>query len=192
VNGFGSAEQHAELMERLRMALPPLFEFATPMPFVALQQTLDEANDWGLYNYEKGCYLEELSDGAIEVITEHVPKKNSPMSAVLFYRLDHAYSTIDDDATAFGGKRTDQYAVFSMAVSPVPELQEAEQAWVRGFWDALQPHAMGIGSYVNGMAEPDEDKLRATYGAKYDRLAEIKRKYDPDNVFHRNANIKPA
>jgi FAD/FMN-containing dehydrogenase len=56
----------------------------------------------------------------------------------------------------------------------------------------MQPHAISIGSYVNGMAEPDADRIRASYGDKYDRLLELKRKYDPDNVFHRNQNINPA
>ncbi|TCO47621.1 FAD/FMN-containing dehydrogenase [Kribbella antiqua] len=191
VVGFGPPEEHEQTLEQIRTELPPLFEFATPMPFTALQQTLDEANDWGRWNYEKGCYLEDLTDDAIEVITEHVPRKNSPLSAVLLYPLNEAYSEVDDDATAFGGQRTDRYAMFAIAVSPVPELHEAETAWVRAFWDALQPHSMGIGSYVNGMAESDESRLRATYGDKYDRLVEIKRTYDPDNVFHRNANIKP-
>ena len=64
---------------------------------------------------------------------------------------------------------------------------------MRSFWQALQPHAHGIGSYVNAMVELEEDRIRASYGpAKYARLAEIKRRYDPDNLFHLNANIKPA
>ncbi|MEI8407985.1 MULTISPECIES: FAD-binding oxidoreductase [unclassified Kribbella] len=191
VVGFGEPEEHAAALEQIRSTLPPLFEFASPMPFVALQQSLDEANDWGHYCYEKGTYLEDFSEGAVEVITEHVAKKTSPLSAVLFYRLDHAYSAVADDATAFGGGRTDRYAVFAIAQCPVPELQEAEVAWVRGFWDALQPHAINIGSYINGMADYEEERVRASYGDKYDRLVETKRKYDPDNVFHRNQNIKP-
>ena len=191
VIGFGSPEEHAEVLAEIRGTLPPLFEFATPMPYVALQQSLDEANDWGHYCYEKGTYLEDFTDGAIEVITEHVPKKTSPMSAVLFYRLDHAYSEVDDDANAFGGGRTDRYVMFAIAQTPVPETQAAEVEWARAFWDALQPHAINIGTYINGMTESDDARIRATFGPKYDRLVELKRKYDPDNVFHRNVNIKP-
>jgi len=191
VIGFGSPEEHEATMQRIRTTVPPLFEFASPMPYVALQQSLDEANDWGHYCYEKGTYLEDFTDGAIEVITEQVPKKTSPMSAVLFYRLDHAYSAVDDDETAFGGGRTDRYVMFAIAQSPVPELLAAERDWARGFYDALQPHAISAGTYINGMTEYEEERLRASFGPKYNRLVELKRKYDPDNVFHRNQNIRP-
>jgi FAD/FMN-containing dehydrogenase len=189
--GFGSPEQHAEALDKIRRLLPPLVEFATAMPYVAVQQLLDEANAWGSHNYDKGCWLEDLNDGAIEVITEYLPRKTSPLSVVLLYHLDGAYLEVDDDATAFSGGRTERYMVFPIAVCPAPEMLEAERAWVRSFWDALQPHALGRGAYVNGLADVDEDRLRASYGDKYDRLVELKRKYDPDNVFHRNQNIKP-
>jgi hypothetical protein len=192
VNGFGSAEQHAELMERLRTALPPLFEFATPMPYTAVQQLIDEANDWGKYNYEKGAYLEELTDDVIAVITEHLPRKQSPMSINLYYRLDNAYSEVADDATAFSGGRSPRFATFIVGVCPVPELLPAEREWARSFWSALVPHSLGIGSYVNSMGEIEDDRVRASYGAKYQRLARVKAAYDPDNLIHRNANIRPA
>ncbi len=193
VSGFGSEDQHAQVLARLREALPPLFEMVTPMPYVQLQQMLDEANPWGLFGYEKGIYLEELSDEAIAVITEHLPAKRAPLSVLLLSRLAGAYSEVGHDDTAFSGGRSPRYSTFIIGLAPTPELLEAERAWVRSFWDALRPHAMGIGSYVNGMAEFEEDRVRAAYGpAKYERLARIKAKYDPDNLFHRNANIKPA
>ena len=193
VTGFGSAEAHAEAVARIRAALPPLFEVVDSMPYVALQQMLDEANAWGFHCYDKGSYMAELSDEAIEAIMEHFPRKSSPLSLLLFYRLDGAYSDVGDDDTAFSGGRSPRYAVFILGVCPVPELLPAERAWVRSFWDALSPHTIGAGSYVNAMSEFEDDRVRASYGAaKYERLARIKREYDPENVFQRNANIKPA
>jgi FAD/FMN-containing dehydrogenase len=193
VTGFGSAEEHAAVAARIREALPPLFELATPMPYVELQQLLDEAGAWGLFGYDKSCYMEGLSDDAIAVITDQLPRKSSPLSVLLFYRLDGAYSQVGDDDTAFSGGRSPRYAIFISGLASSPELLAADRTWVRSFWDALRPYAIGIGSYVNGMAEFEEDRVRASYGAaKYQRLAKIKAEYDPNNVFHRNANIQPS
>jgi FAD/FMN-containing dehydrogenase len=193
VVGFGSGEDHGELLGRIGGVLPPLWAFASPMPYVALQKLLDEANAWGLHNYEKGTYLEELTDGAIEVLVEHLPGKSSPLSLVLLYRLDGAYSEVPDEATAFSGGRSPRYAAFNVAVCPSPDLLDADRAWVRSLWDALRPHAPEFGTYVNSLTEAEGDRVRLAYGSeKYDRLARIKATYDPDNVFHRNLNIKPA
>jgi hypothetical protein len=193
VSGFGSEESHADAVSRIRDALPPAFEFATPMPYVALQQLIDEGNAWGNHCYDKGCYLEELTDEAIAVITEHVRRKSSPASLLLFYRLDEAYSETGEDETAFSGGRSPCYAVFMIGVAPVPELLGAERAWVRDMWEALRPHTAGVGSYVNAMTDFEDDRVRASYGPeKYARLAQIKATYDPDNVFRLCANIKPA
>jgi FAD binding domain/Berberine and berberine like len=192
VAGFGPAGQHEQVLARIRQALPPLWEFATPMPYVALQQLLDEANPWGCHTYDRGTYLEDLSDGAIEVVTGHLPRKNSPLSALLFYRLDQAYSQVGEDDTAFSGGRSPRFAVFIVAVCPTPQLLAADRAWVRSFWEALRPHSPGAGSYVNAI-ELEGDRVRAAYGpAKYQRLATIKKKHDPRNLFHHNANIQPA
>jgi FAD/FMN-containing dehydrogenase len=192
VIGFGSAEEHAGVLDEIRSAVPPLFEFAGPMPYVALQKMRDEANAWGVQAYDKGCYLDDFTDEAIAVITEQVPLKKAPGSGMLVYRLDGAYSSVPDDATAFSGSRAPGYAVFIVALCPTPELLEHDRAWARSFWDAVVPVSRGIGSYVNAMSDPDVDRVRTSYGAKYDRLAAIKATYDPDNLFHRNANIKPA
>ncbi|MFB6719091.1 FAD-binding oxidoreductase [Kribbella sp. NPDC056345] len=192
VVGFGGVEQFDEIVGQVRTALPPTVEFTTPMPFTEVQKSIDEPNAWGFHCYDKGAYLEDLTDEAIEVITDHVARKVSPLSNTLFYRLDGAYSEIGDDDTAFGGGRSPRYAVFLVAISPTAEGLPPERDWVRAFWDELQPHTLGHGSYVNAMAEYDADRVRASYGEqKYARLQEIKTVYDPGNVFHRNMNIKP-
>ncbi|MDQ2790699.1 MAG: FAD-binding oxidoreductase [Actinomycetota bacterium] len=193
VVGFGSAEEHAGVLAPIRAALPPLFEFVTPMPYTQLQQMFDEGTSWGVNCYEKALYLDELSDDAIVVITKHQADKTSPLSLLELYRLDAAYAEVGEDETAFGGKRSNRIGVFIVALTGDSQLLAAERAWVRTFWEALRPHAEGAGSYINAMVEIDEDRVRASYGpAKYERLARIKAEYDPDNVFHLNANIKPA
>jgi FAD/FMN-containing dehydrogenase len=193
VTGFGSAQEHEAIVARIREELPPLFDFVTPLPYVELQQLFDEANAFGFLAYDKGLYLEDLSEGAITVVAEHLPGKISPLSALFFYRLDGAYSEVGEGDTAFGGGRSPRYCVFIIALADSPERLTADRQWVRSFWTALQPHAMGIGSYVNGETEFSDDRVHASFGpAKYQRLAQIKAAYDPDNVFHLNANIKPA
>jgi FAD/FMN-containing dehydrogenase len=194
LTGFGPAQDHADLADRIRRSLPPLFDLVTPMPYVALQQLLDEANAWGVHCYDKGAYVTDLSDDVIKVVTERVPAKTSPMSALLFYRLDGAYSEVGDADTAFSGGRSPRYSAFILGVAPDAEVLAAERRWVRGFWEALRPHALGGGDgYINGTADHASDRVRASYGpAKYERLARIKAQFDPDNVFHGNANIRPA
>ena len=128
------------MVSRFRESLPPLWEFVTPMPYMGLQTMLDEANDWGQYNYDHGCALEELTDEVIDVLTERFPLKQSPGSVMLFYRLDSAYSDVGDDETAFSGVRSPGYMLFTIALCPSPEVLEADRAWVRGLHSALAPH----------------------------------------------------
>jgi FAD/FMN-containing dehydrogenase len=194
VVGWGSPEEHAALVQPIRDALPPLFEFVTPIPYTELQKMLDESAPWGILAYEKAIYLDEMTDGAIAVIAEQLPRKVSPMSLMPIFTMRGAYAEVADDSTAFGGSRASKWLVNIDATSPGDmDLLAADRAWVRGFWDALLPHAGDSAGYVNFMVEADNDRLRATYGAeKYDRLARIKAEYDPDNVFHLNANIAPA
>jgi FAD/FMN-containing dehydrogenase len=193
VVGFSSAAEHARIVAPIREALPPLFELITPIPYVALQRTLDETAPWGLLGYQEVLYLDELTDDVISVIVKHMPAKRSPMSFCLVFRLDGAYSTVDDEDTAFGGRRAPRYVVNIAGISASPEVLNADRAWVRSVWTALRPFARDSGGYVNSMTGGDDDRVRASYGpAKYERLARIKARYDPDNIFHLNANIKPA
>ncbi len=134
LTGFGSVGEantaHADIVADIRRRLPPLFDLVTPMPYVELQQMLDEANAWGSYCYEKGTYVEDLSDGVIDVLTAHIPRKTSPMSLLLMYRLDGAYSEVDDDATAFSGGRSPRLGVFIVGVAPDAAGLNTEQRWV--------------------------------------------------------------
>jgi FAD/FMN-containing dehydrogenase len=194
LTGFESAPEHAQIAERIRESLPPLFEMVAPLPYVDLQKLLDESLAWGFYAYEKGTYVQDLSDDVIDVITKHIPRKSSPLSTLLFYRLDGAYGRAGDADTAFSGGRSPRYGTFIIGLAPDAGLLAADRLWVRGLWEALRPHAIGSGDgYVNGTVEYDGDRVQASYGAaKYGRLARIKAHYDPGNVFHMNANILPA
>ena len=192
VVGTGSPESHAEVVAGLRADVPPLFDFATPMPYVELQKMLDDANAWGLYCYDKGCYVDTLSDEVIDVVTTFVPKKVSPLSLVLFYRLDAAFSRVPEAATAFSGGRSARFGVFMIGVCPVAEMLPLEREWVRAMAESLGPLASD-GVYVNAVTDFDTmSPVEKAYGAeKYARLSAIKKTYDPANVFHRNANIPP-
>jgi FAD/FMN-containing dehydrogenase len=191
--GFGSAQEHAALIAPIRDALPPLFEFVTPLPYVELQKILDESTPWGIHAYEKSLCLRELSDGAIAVLTEHVPLKSSPASCVPIFTLGGAFAAVGEQDTALGCTRAIRFVVNMAAVAPNAELLAADRAWTRSLWQALASHSSDTGGYLNFMADDDADRVQAAYGpVKYQRLARIKAHYDPDNVFQLNANIKPA
>jgi hypothetical protein len=192
LSGVGDEAGHQKTLEHVRNTLPPLFEYVTPMPYVALQQILDDANAWGLYGYDKGGYFEDLTDEMIDVFTGHVPRRKSPLSVVFFYRLDGAYSEVGDEDTAFGGGRDPRYMGFFIGLSPTPELLAAEREWVRSMWNDLKPYMIGTTAYVNALEGQERDRVRETYGEKYERLAAIKAKYEPQNIFHRNVNLEPA
>lgn len=192
VVGFGDDQAHAGLIAPIKEALTPIVELVTPIPYAALQQMFDAAAPWGLHSYEKAVYLDELTDGAIDVILEHQPMKMSPLSFLPIFVLGGAYGRADSDATAFGGSRGIRYVVNISGTAMSPDDYEAERAWVRAYWSALVEHAVGVGGYVNFMTDPEDNRVRNAYGAKYDRLQRIKAAYDPNNVFHLNANILPS
>lgn len=192
VVGFGTEEEHREAVEPMRAARP-LFELITPMPFTNLQAMLDEAAPWGALAYERALYLDALSDDVIDVFTEHLPRKSSPLSLVLATLLDGAYARVGESETAFGCKRARTWVFNIAALAPAPDLFEADRSWVSDFWEALCPCASNSAGYVNFMTESDESRVQAAYGpGRYGRLAQLKATYDPDNVFHLNANIRPA
>jgi len=192
VVGLTDDAAHAKLIAPIKEALTPIVELVTPIPYVALQQMFDESAPWGMYAYEKAVYLDELTDGVIDAIVEHQPKKMSPLSFVPIFVLGGAYQRADSSASAFGGSRDIRYVINVSATTPSPDGFETERAWVRDYWSALVPHAVGVGSYVNFMTDVEDDRVRNAYGPKYDRLQQIKSAFDPGNVFHLNANIAPV
>ncbi|NMM91995.1 FAD-linked oxidoreductase [Rhodococcus sp. SRB_17] len=193
VAGFGSATEHEKAIAPIRDGLEPLFEFVTPLPYVGLQSMLDESEPWGAYAYEKALDLEDFSDEVIDVLTEHAGKKLSPMSFMPIFPMQGAFTSVGEDETAFGGTRTPHYVCNMTATATDEGTLDLDREWVRDTWEALRPLSSNQGGYVNFMTDADEDRVRSSYGSgKYERLARIKAEYDPGNVFHLNANIKPA
>jgi hypothetical protein len=142
--------------------------------------------------YSKGLYLDDLSEEAIRVIADHLPERRSTSSVMPIFPLGGAFADVGDDDTALAGPRTARYNISIDAISSDETLFRADRAWVRSLWEALLPFAGNGGGYVNFMSEYEDDRVRDAYGSKYQRLAAIKRRYDPDNVFRHNANIRPA
>lgn len=194
VAGFSSAQAHAALLAQARDAAPLLVDFATELPYCALQQMLDEGAPYGVaHAYNRALYLDDLTDAAVDVLVDRLPRKTSPMSLLPMFSLGGAFADVPDDATAFGGSRSARFAVNMDAIGPDADTMAADREWVQELWTALLPHAGGPGSYVNFMTDYEQDRVRAAYGpAKYDRLAALKARYDPGNVLHRNANIVPS
>jgi FAD/FMN-containing dehydrogenase len=191
VASWGDAAEHAAAVQPLR-ALAPAFELVTPIPYVALQQMLDAGSPWGIRAYDKSLNLDELSDGAIEVVVDAVTRKQSPTSLVPLFPLRGRVREIADDATAFGPPRSRRWAVSFEAIAQDADTFAAEKEWARAAWAALRPFAPDDGAYVNFEYDTDAERVRVSYGEeKYRRLAALKAEWDPDNVFRSNVNISP-
>jgi hypothetical protein len=163
------------------------------MPYVAMQQLFDSSTPWGSYAYETAHYLDHLDDDVIDITIEHLPRKASPLSFTPIFPLGGAFAAVGDQDTAFGGARSLRWVYNIAAIAPTPEMLAADRGWVRDYWTALRPYSAGAGTYVNFIADDDEDRVRASYGAgKYERLAAVKTTWDPSNTFRHNANIRPG
>lgn len=187
----GPMEKAEEAARPIRQELPsPLFDWMGPMPFPALQGLFDPLLPKGLQWYWKGDFVKELSDRAIEVHLEHAIKAPSELSLMHMYPIDGAVHRVGRKDTAWNCRE----ATWSMVidgVDPDPAKAGVLKAWAREYWKAVHPYNLG-GAYVNFMMDESEDRIKATYGDNYDRLAAIKKKYDPANFFRVSQNIKPA
>jgi len=160
------------------------------MPYTALQSMLDAGAPSGCMNYWKSAYLDRLTDAAIETITEHACGMGAPLAQVQVYHLGGAVARVPSDATAFAHRRA-SFAVNVVGMWTGSSDTERYVAWAKNFNDALQPHSNG-GVYVNFLGNEGEAGVKAAYGEPtYTRLARVKGRYDPENVFRLNQNIQP-
>ena len=188
----GSAEEGQQVMAPLLKAVPPpIFNWMSAIPFPAMQALFDPLFPKGLQWYWKGDFVMALPDEAIDTHIAQAAKAPSELSLMHLFPIDGAVRRVAKDATAW----TARDATWSMAIAgidPDPNRADALKTWGREYWKAVHPYNLE-GAYVNFMmADEPEGRLQATYGEHYPRLALVKAKYDPRNLFRVNQNIKPA
>ena len=190
----GPAEDGERAVRALREFGTPLVDLVGPTPYVDLQSGIDDTVPHGWHYYWKSTDLTGLSDEVIEILAERAYRATSPRSYAAMFHMRGAIARTPRDATAHPGRDVDHR--ISIDAVWLPEQDEsvgaAETAWAREFLDALQPHRAGV--YVNFLdSDDDPSRVREAYGdATFQRLAEVKAKYDPENVFHNNKNIPPG
>jgi FAD/FMN-containing dehydrogenase len=185
----GPVDQGEAALAPFHEVAPVVAEMVGPMPYPAINSAFDALVPAGLQHYWKANFVKELTDEAIAAHLEHGPKVPAVNSTVHIYPINGAVQDVSSDATAFA-YRDANFATVIAGMWPDPADNEANTAWVRDFYEATAPLSEE-GGYINFMAEDDQARIRVNYKGNYDRLVEIKREYDPDNIFRVNQNIQP-
>ena len=186
----GDPDEGRKAIEPVRNFGTPLGEFIGMQPYAAWQKMFDPLLAPGARNYWKSHNFVELSDEAIEIAVRYVENLPSPHCEIFFGLIGGATTRHPPDATAYSHRDT----IYVCNVHGRWETAQEDQAcidWARGFFHDATPFATG-GVYVNFLTDDEVDRIRAAYGPGYDKLVEIKRKYDPDNLFCMNQNIRPG
>ncbi len=164
-------------------------EMVGPIPYPAINAAFDGLFPPGIRQYWKGNFVKELTDDAIAAHVRHGPQAPNASSTMHLYPINGACHRVDPNATAFG-HRDANFSMVILSASEDPADDAADTKWVRDYADAVAPHSE-VGGYVNFMDDDDGSRIRANYGSNYDRLVQIKRAYDPGNLFRVNQNIAP-
>ncbi len=188
----GPQEEGEEAMRPVREALPtPILDGMSQMPFTVLQGLFDSLLPTGMQWYWKGDYVSDLTDEAIDIHIKHMSQSPSELSLMHLYPIDGAVRRVGTSDTAWSC-RDATWSMVIAGIDPDPDKAEALRSWGRGYWEAIHPFNLN-GAYVNFMMDDEiEGRVQATYGPNYERLAAVKKKYDPQNLFRVNQNIKPA
>ena len=186
---LGDLEEADKHLAPLRAFGAPIADMIGEIPYTALQSILDAAAPAGIRRYWKSGYFTELSDELIDIVLKHIATRPSPLSPFLFFHMRGAAARTPGEATAFGNRR-DQWDsdIISQWLDPADD--EKNISWTRNFWKDIEPFANGV--YVNHLGTDDDPRVANAYGSNFERLKAIKKKYDPDNFFRMNNNIKPA
>jgi hypothetical protein len=188
----GSAAEGEKVLAPLLKAVPPpAFNWMSTIPFPAMNGLFDPFFPKGLQWYWKGDYVKSLPDEAIETHIAQAGNATSNLSLMHLYPIDGAVHRVAKDATAWNARD----ATFSMVIAGIdsdPTHADALKRWGRAYWNAVHPFNLG-GAYVNFMMDDEADgRIQASYGDNFGRLALVKAKYDPANLFRVNQNIEPA
>ncbi|WP_417531275.1 FAD-binding oxidoreductase [Marinobacter lipolyticus] len=187
----GTEEEGIEAMRPVRESLPePLLDGMTQMPFPMWQSAFDPILPKGLQWYWKGDFVKELPDEAIEVHIEHASKAPVGLSLMHLYPINGAVHDTDSNAMAWSC-RDANWSMVIAGIDPEPENAATVTQWARDYWEAVHPYNAS-GAYINFMMEEGDERVQATYGHNYPRLAQIKTQYDPENFFRVNQNIRPG
>jgi FAD/FMN-containing dehydrogenase len=186
----GTVEDGVKAVEPIKQFGPPVLDVLGPIPYVGQQSLIDQAMPPNVLNYWKADFIRELSDALIQTAVDAYSRVPSPMSSILFFPIHGVASRVAPDATAYPHRTGIHMGIYSLWKDPAQNAPNI--AWVRQTWDAIQPFVPG-GVYVNELGDDEgDDRVRQAYGGNYDRLSRIKAKYDPQNLFQLNANIRPA
>ena len=185
----GAAAEGRRLIDELRSFGNPHGEHVGAQPYAEWQKAFDPLLTAGARNYWKSHNFTELSDGAIDSIIEYAGKLPSPQCEIFIGHIAGAANRVPPEAMAYAHRD----AKFVLNVHGRWESTAEDRIcidWARAFFKASAPYA-SAGAYVNFMTEDEGERVTAAYGSNYDRLAQLKKRFDPDNVFHLNHNIKP-
>jgi len=176
-------------LEPFRQVATPMAELVMPMPYPGIYEMLKDAETPMLATH-RSLFLDALDDAAVDTILEFTTAPDAPMAMVQLRILGGAMTRVPAEATAFAHRDA---AVMAIILTPIMDPSDAPrlQAWTQAFYEALRPGARGV--YANFLEDEGEDRIREAYpDATYRRLAQVKRRYDPANLFHLNQNIRPA
>lgn len=186
----GKIEEGKRAIGPLRSFAKPHGEHIGPQPFTAWQKAFDPLLTPGARNYWKSHNFSELSDGALDVMIEYAGKLPSPQCEIFVGLIGGQANRVARDATAYVARDT-KFVLNVHARWDEPRDDKRCIAWAREFFDKSAPHATGT-AYVNFMTEEEGNRVAAAYGPNYERLVQVKNKYDPKNLFRMNQNIKPS
>ena len=184
----GPHDQADERLEQVRSFGSPLIVGIQAMPYNMLTSAFDALYPAGLQWYWRADFFKEITDEAIEIHRDFGERLPTGHSTMHLYPIDGAAARVPSSATAFA-YRDGGWAGVIVGVDPDPANREAITSWTKDYWEALHPTSAG-GAYVNFLMDEGQDRVKASYLDNYARLAQVKRRYDPHNLFHVNQNIR--